>query len=604
MDPRATRAQELFFEIQANRRTGSVDQLGRQLVEMAKLHEELSLDLFADGNPDAFVDLYAAITAWGEAGEKSKAQRLIDLGRQWALTLKDGRTTIEEQLAEMQAWMDAAQFSSNVQMAQESALGDLPVSSTVGDIGFTLIPRNQVTTVETDRSQLARHLVSCRRSRDEKLVDVETRFQVALKREHGNLHDSRITKDFSQLVSRGLKQLESSEPGSLSFSTNELALIAEAYGMSSLLLQSLRSRSSSGNHLTQSFDDFSSADATFGKGATYRIPQSKLAGTEDVQVLLAEIEPGGCSDAHMHPGDELTFVLNGEIEIRLQDSGIWTRLGKGSYIHFYSDQYHSVHNLSADAARLIIVRFFPAESEGIQHRLRQINAQNPTKGLIRQVLQERAQELRANTHISREPAGQVLDRVGLGRFLEACKGSFRGIRAPLRTKDLVEKGKTVGLRESKITKLQRGEANLSVNELKDIARMYEVAPLLLYDFLFPALRNAVVVRTDTEMSRVPDEFLSDSNVKYNVPIRRLAESNVAVSTLDLPANSASPEAIHPGFTLLIPLEGRIVLHVAGQETELIAGRHAFSHFWGATSHRFSNVTAQPAKTLVVRFFVL
>lgn len=105
MDKRIEHAQQLFWEIGRLRDVGSHGVAVRKLVQMARIHEELALELLQSREPDGWTDLYAAITAWGEAGHKSDAQRLIFEGRRLSASLADGGENIERQLDELGGWL-------------------------------------------------------------------------------------------------------------------------------------------------------------------------------------------------------------------------------------------------------------------------------------------------------------------------------------------------------------------------------------------------------------------------------------------------------------------------------------------------------------------
>ena len=73
---------------------------------MAELHEQRAQDLLSAHDPDGWIDLFAAITAWGEAGMKGDAIRLIAHGRQTVSLFPEGRKNLEEALGELQDWLD------------------------------------------------------------------------------------------------------------------------------------------------------------------------------------------------------------------------------------------------------------------------------------------------------------------------------------------------------------------------------------------------------------------------------------------------------------------------------------------------------------------
>jgi quercetin dioxygenase-like cupin family protein len=142
--------------------------------------------------------------------------------------------------------------------------------------------------------------------------------------------------------------------------------------------------------------------------------------------------------------------------------------------------------------------------------------------------------------------------------------------------------------------------------------MHEVEPMLVYEFLYPALRTAVVVRWrpqsnmevlyDTDMKQLPDSFLVALNCKYRVPCRRLADSDVAVVSLVLPPRSRTPEHRHPGHEILLPLKCDVTLHFGDIDAAVRANRGEFAHFHSFRTHWVENPTDEDAELLVLRVY--
>jgi hypothetical protein len=107
MDPRVERAQQLFWEIEAVRKKGVYPAALPQLLEMAWLHEDRARELLQAGDPDGWTDLFAAVTARGEARQRAEADRLLTAGREFAASLnQDGANAVEE-LRQLKAWLDS-----------------------------------------------------------------------------------------------------------------------------------------------------------------------------------------------------------------------------------------------------------------------------------------------------------------------------------------------------------------------------------------------------------------------------------------------------------------------------------------------------------------
>ena len=107
MDPREEQAQRLFWEIELLRSQNAERAVLPRLRKMAELHQERAWELLSARDPDGWTDLYAAITAWGEAGLTSKATQLISQGRQVVDQYPDGQKNLNKQLDELRAWLDA-----------------------------------------------------------------------------------------------------------------------------------------------------------------------------------------------------------------------------------------------------------------------------------------------------------------------------------------------------------------------------------------------------------------------------------------------------------------------------------------------------------------
>jgi hypothetical protein len=107
MDPRKQRTQQLFWEVEALQKQGWHQAALPKLLEMACLHEEYALERLNAGKLDGWIDLFAAITAWGEAGRRTEADRLLVEGSRFASTYDKGRENLEHELQELKAWLDS-----------------------------------------------------------------------------------------------------------------------------------------------------------------------------------------------------------------------------------------------------------------------------------------------------------------------------------------------------------------------------------------------------------------------------------------------------------------------------------------------------------------
>jgi hypothetical protein len=99
------RAQELYGLVYG---TGGVPQPGRmnELLEMARLHEEIARDRLGRDEASGWIDLYAAVTAWGDAGRLRHAKALISEARQWVGRFPAMQPAIKRELREHERWLD------------------------------------------------------------------------------------------------------------------------------------------------------------------------------------------------------------------------------------------------------------------------------------------------------------------------------------------------------------------------------------------------------------------------------------------------------------------------------------------------------------------
>jgi hypothetical protein len=107
MDPRARRAQQLYWEVEELRRHNAAAAALAKTMEMARLHEALSIELLEQRNPDGWPDLFAAVTAWADAGRKGTALGLIRRGQRWTEGLVEGRDNVLAELESLRRWVNA-----------------------------------------------------------------------------------------------------------------------------------------------------------------------------------------------------------------------------------------------------------------------------------------------------------------------------------------------------------------------------------------------------------------------------------------------------------------------------------------------------------------
>jgi hypothetical protein len=107
-DERIKEAQQLFWQIETLRSLKVPDDASvivTKLHRMASLHEVIAKERLDRKQTNGWIDLFAAITAWGEAGEKANARRLLRFGEQVAQQYEEGRESLLAELAELESWL-------------------------------------------------------------------------------------------------------------------------------------------------------------------------------------------------------------------------------------------------------------------------------------------------------------------------------------------------------------------------------------------------------------------------------------------------------------------------------------------------------------------
>jgi hypothetical protein len=113
MDPRVDRAQQLYWLVYGS---GTTPQPGRseELLEMARLHEEIARDRLEQADGRGWIDLYAAVTSWGNAGRLRDAQDLISEARRWAHRFPAMQDDIIREILELESWLDKEALFINI----------------------------------------------------------------------------------------------------------------------------------------------------------------------------------------------------------------------------------------------------------------------------------------------------------------------------------------------------------------------------------------------------------------------------------------------------------------------------------------------------------
>lgn len=105
-DDRVERAQKLYWEVEALRRLeAGRKSIAPKLLEMAGLHEELGRELLVNRSAEGWTDLFAAVTAWAEAGRSERATNLLDWSRTQVPNFA-GRENLNAEIDHMASWVE------------------------------------------------------------------------------------------------------------------------------------------------------------------------------------------------------------------------------------------------------------------------------------------------------------------------------------------------------------------------------------------------------------------------------------------------------------------------------------------------------------------
>ncbi|MHC4742008.1 MAG: cupin domain-containing protein [Planctomycetota bacterium] len=415
--------------------------------------------------------------------------------------------------------------------------------------------------------------------------------------------------------------------------------LARAYGLSPVMFDPLMSRVVDDDFLLHRPGDndierFDRGDADFyGSGMTYRIPRTRLQKAQNIAFVDLEIEPAGESKSHFHPGDELLIVEAGPIEVWLEDTGLRVSVKKGEFIHLDAGQLHKVVNPTNEKAKVFLIRFSQFRSGTRAQLFREVGDSKPSEKIVSRLFKEmktsvwpvtwkgEREEDEREEDESKKPVEvfdrrgfwvdrsaspvEVFDRRGLGNFLRlvcAAGGGSAG-HLPLSLDKLVDRAKQLKWGEkynrSKFARLHHGQMRVMKSELPELAKIYDVSSMLLYDFLFPAFRYAVVVGRG-DMTPEDPAFEIPEGVSYFVPCRRLAHSDVTLALVKLKKDRYTVENCHPGVELLKVLEGEVTVRLRGIPPYVIK-RGEYGYFSSQMVHCVGNEGSDTAEVLAIRF---
>ena len=260
-------------------------------------------------------------------------------------------------------------------------------------------------------------------------------------------------------------------------------------------------------------------------------------------------------------------------------------------------------------ACVLVVRFYQLHQDGTRRKaavavdaLLDTASSGKTHSIEPEAMRDLSELARAYT-VRERTATEVRDCIGLSRAVK----QFMAARQ-MNADDIVSSGEDIewDRGDDEIRSLLNGEqihgADFEdVNRLADILR---IPPILLANCLVPAASKLVVVRRKSDLIPVESPGKKLSPVRYSVPNRNLACSDVAVTSLSLSPSASSPRNDHPGFELVVPLAGAVDIEMANGESHRVdSERFDIGLFRSNMRHRVRNTGSVEATMYVIRFYV-
>lgn len=164
-------------------------------------------------------------------------------------------------------------------------------------------------------------------------------------------------------------------------------------------------------------------------------------------------------------------------------------------------------------------------------------------------------------------------------------------------------------------RLGKGRA-ATVEDLQIFADFFRIPRVLLDNCLLPAVPRSVAVRAnDCDRIDPPRHIPTDraSGAEYKLPCRALADSDIAVTFLDLPKGRSSPLNRHSGCEFTLCLEGAAKVTLWDGNPNLDHNKHIpelssstcakdeYVHYRSDKYHKVENVANGRTKLLIIRF---
>lgn len=324
------------------------------------------------------------------------------------------------------------------------------------------------------------------------------------------------------------------------------------------------------------------------QGACYRSPRMHLAGSRLYPVCLTlERDPAAATPAHCHPGTELVVALDGSAEVAVKAAN-----GQRSHVEVSAEDF-SEHRESVYPRGLLHFRskcqhVFIRRGSGRFRAWVFRELASPPSTSRWAVLGRQLQSWR---HYQKRSLQETADRVPPPPPEETADQAA----APggLSFDQLDE------LEDNAVSPFPDDAARPSLDQLKLIAKHYEIGPELLITFAKPDASNDMVRQSAVELAnRRADECEELGGphfpgVRYNWPDQILGESTVRPGLLTIAPFSHSPPHHHPGSEIVLVIRGRAEIRFPDSGTSvgtITAGQLA--HFDSTCRHTVINVGRQ------------
>lgn len=335
------------------------------------------------------------------------------------------------------------------------------------------------------------------------------------------------------------------------------------------------------------FTHFSMPSARFG------IPDNRLKGTPEIDLVRVEVLPGKATAPDRHLGEEFVFVLDGELEIEFPNSGLTGHLKRHESAHYRSAEVHQLRNRTKRSAHAIAIR---AKVEGIVRPFSYASRLELKKEDALKQLNHQLNHFAAENGSENEFAR---DRYGLGHFFSQ-QSELIGLKIRQLSDRLKQNGVKNHYSKNYISNLFNGNSKSIPRETAiNYAHALEVPIEMLHYFFCHLVRGAICANENLWTdARTTFGTPTSSGVLYQVPKHRLLNTCLAVTQVTLGPAATTPENRHPGSEIIVSLEGEVRVKVGNIEIPVPQGEIA--HFNSEEKHFVVNPGSCRAKFLAIR----